>query len=96
MQTPFLTNQLGRKPLLYSCIVIFLVGFPGSNVLPRSLMTIVPDRISALRGCAKHDLVNHLQSVSGGWRWWYHATLNDHHFRYRPVERVRIVGAFPV
>lgn len=57
------------------------------------LITVASVRISALWGCAKHDVADRLQSIPGDRRQRRHAALDDHYFGYRSVERVRVLGS---
>jgi hypothetical protein len=57
------------------------------------LTTVTSIGISALWGCAKHDVADRLQSIPGDRRRRRHAALDDHYFGYCPVERVRAQGS---
>lgn len=68
VQTLLLTHALGRKPLLYSSIIVFLVCFPGRNVFLCLLVSFQSG--SALCGAAQNMtwliVCRALQGVGGG------------------------------
>jgi MFS family permease len=85
--TQFLIDMLGRKPILYSSIIIFLVRTPVPHAAPGLIIAIL-GRIRALRSGAEHELVGYLQSYPGYRRRRHHSACRHHDFRHRSIERV--------
>ena len=90
-----LSDLIGRKPVLYFAILLFLVCVQSDGIctFPYSMIPIVG--LCALWSCTKSDLANYLSGRPRNRRWRPPPARSNHHRRYSFFTRVCLVLSSP-